>query len=300
MQRMFFLLALLLFPAVSEAGGFRGVQVFAAMADAFNAPSPLDVYPKLSACDRTLMLLDKVPYPAMAVLWGSFGDNPECLARFIRKFRDRPHLLQIHFSNETCRPGRAKPPRTCLEGDFLPTTSVADLNRLLATLDTATLDAVTKRTREIAVVVDEINSANTHILLSIGLEDQYSPQAAVVLETHIRNSGWRFGLSRNRVNGQIGVAMSGWMETHVAAGARRPREVKGPYCIYGEDGNTTNLRTSKEVLNKYADCLVVLLWQQWWQNFPPPNGVFIPPRERQFEVLEYDILELGPLLEKAP
>ena len=298
MRLAIFVFFILLTATPSLAGGFRGAQVFAAMSDRFNEPSPWDVSPRKSACDRLLEMLAPVPYPAMAVLWGTFGDNPACLERFIRTFRDRPHLIEIHFSNETCR--RSNGARPCLAGEFLPELNVAQLNAALERLDSGALGAIFQRTQSISTLMDEIYSHNTHIILSIGLEDQYSQFAAIVMELHIRNSGWRYGLSRNHVNGKVFPALSGWVETHAAAAARRPPLVRAPLCIYGEDGNTVSLKHTKEVLKKYANCLVVYAWRQEWQNFPPPNGAFIPPRDRFFEIFDADVEALGALLATAP
>ncbi len=98
-------LALLAVPSNANAEPYVGLSAFAAMNPSF-------------PCNDWLGTLQegtrRVSKPAMAIVWGTFGSNGACVQRFLTQNRDRPHLLEIHFSNQTCLKYRR-----CATGELL-------------------------------------------------------------------------------------------------------------------------------------------------------------------------------------
>jgi len=286
---MRFLLPLLLFlaPSLSEAGGFRGVAALSAMSPIF-------------PCDELMATLKGVPFPAVAVLWGTFGNDKSCLIRFLDANKTRPHALQIHFSNEACRRNNR-----CLAGEIRPTASVPIYNSYILGSPWVLALEIDTRMREIVDFVDAHKNENTTLVLSIGLEDNYTSASAQQLERMLRGY-WPYFISRNPVNGKALVpSLNNIIESH------DPMELKlpGPGCVFSEDGNSTSERLTRERMRRYRNCFMVLAWRRSWQNFgradcasckEPKTTVFIPPQERKFKMLAKDRLIINRILRAAP
>ena len=129
-------------------------------------------------CAAALEALNGLPNPAIAVLWNTFGTNNDCLAEYLTRFSDRPHVLEVHISNQVCMRRRS-----CGPSELLPGINSAQYNRLLENRDPATISKLERRISEIAAFVALHRNPTTTVLLSAGLEDDYSSQAySVVLE----------------------------------------------------------------------------------------------------------------------
>jgi len=250
--------------------GFRGIAVFAAMSDKF-------------PCERALKLLQGVPYPAMSVLWGTFGDDYSCMVEFLERFKGRPHMLQIHMLNGPCRRNRR-----CLSGEVAPTLSVGEFNRQLENRNGPLFRQLADRVGAISAFVDSHINHNSVVVLSLSLEDNFTPRAASRLRDFVSRR-WRHYISRNRVSG---VTPIGIMESHDLY-----QDYPGRMCIVNEDGNPTSEESSRKMLARYDHCLAVFLWRHEWQNFPPPRrGVFIPPKRRGFHVTNEHLVGIGEIL----
>lgn len=222
------------------------------------------------------------------MVWGTFGKDPSCVINFLEKFHDRPHLLQIHFSNETCRRDRS-----CLEGEIANGATVYWYNRYLAENPQPIYREVLDRIQEIRAFVDEHKNSNTALLLSLGLEDNYTAQAARNLEALLRPS-WPYLINRNPVRNDA-IVTNKFLEAH------DPRKaLRGPWCIFSEDGNRSSLTALKSRLKAYRHCIVVFAWRRNWQNAEPRERRFVPPRSRKFYFTAKDRRDVRYLLRRAP
>lgn len=233
----------------------------------------------------------------LAVLWSTFGSDTACLTRWARRMQqlDVPHLLEIHLSNETCR--RAKN-RKCSDAELSPTLSVAEYNRALAARSAKVIEPLRARIVEIAQVVSAFNTPTLELILSTGLEDNYSREAyAVVLETVRAN--WPHKVVRNPVGALRDTAKLGadYLEIHGVS----PEFSANEPCIANLDGvdivfphrqSPTRERVSWNAVKNYVRsyqprCRVTFFWSAPWQGLFSDR--FPNPSERTFKVSEADI-----------
>ena len=144
-----------------------------------------------------------------ATLWGTWGEPLSFIGQFIEWAGNRHQLVVIHCSNECAR-------RTGRAGkQIAPDLGVAAYDKALRKGDAAVLKLVEKRFARVAAQVLPLVHINTKIVLSVGLEDNLSDEAAAVLMTHatfaLPNSTWK--IARSRMGGQHKVA-SEWTECH--------------------------------------------------------------------------------------
>src|SRR4051812_2459540 len=66
---------------LAEEIRYRGVSSYSAMAPNF-------------PCSRFLQIAERAKNPALAILWKTFGDSPECARQFFQRFKDRPTFLE--------------------------------------------------------------------------------------------------------------------------------------------------------------------------------------------------------------
>lgn len=276
------LLATAVPPAFAQQ--FRGVASFAAMHPGFPCDRWLTIYGE--ALRRKPDLL-----PAMAVLWGTFGDDLTCMKRFAAVFADRPHVIQVHFSNGPCRRNQR-----CGEGEFFPEWSEREYNRRLESGDFIALGGVHWRMLEIEAAAKVVENANTRWLVSWELESNLTPHAAAVWEAHYRTLVG-LGLLRSfalvaNPHRYAWVGGAEFYETHSTSGRCRA----GRGCVANEDGRYgQTVRKSMAFLKRYRDAAVVFLWRDRHQGLKGASS-FTAPKRRSFEVTDRDIVELGKLL----
>lgn len=253
-------LLLLLFPNTLNAQQYKGVAAFAAL-----NPN----YP----CDALLNTLSNVHYPATSILWENFGNDPSCVSRFLNKFKDRPHVLQLHFTNEACRRKN-----TCFDNLFLGS-SVNAYNKKLEAIAPETEDAIQARVSQIVNFLEPLRNPNTKIILSTGLEDNLSLWGYRNL-ARVMKQNWPFELNRNRHTGGRSLFYVDYEEFHSAKGKPRNKA-----CIANEDGNSHTSKQSKKFFKRYARCSVLLLWRGRhqgrignWKNLNPKNSFFYYPQ----------------------
>lgn len=270
-MRSLFLFCFLVLPSVVYAQEYRGVAAFAAM-------NPR--YP----CEQLLRTLDRVKRPAIAILWENFGDDPVCVQRFTDRYHDRPHLLQIHFTNEACRRKRS-----CFK-NFHAEAGIGDYNRLLEGMPEATRTEVIERLNKIIAFIESVRTPNTRVVLSVGLEDNLSNLAYENLVSVIR-ANWPFELSRNRHTGGRSLLFADFEEKHSARG--RPGRLA---CIANEDGNDHGKSQSKKFLKRYRACAAVFLWRGRHQGrvgkWRGKN-----PEDRDFRFPDRDVKTLADVLD---
>ena len=250
--------------------GFRGGQFFAMLSPRF-------------PCERALTIVNAARFPAVAVLWGTFGDDVSCVRSFMEMNRHRPHLVEIHFSNESCRrKGR------CLEGEFFPKLSVPDYNHALKS--GALIPDIDSRVMAIRRAIEPWMNDFTFLALSTGLEDNFSPGTFQAAYTQIR-AAWPWTIIRSTVFRVAKIdGYSGLLETHIV-----DLGIKAP-CVFGEDGNRLSDEQSRILLKKHKSCAAYFLWWRSWQNTEADENRFIAPRLRSFEIRASTIRPLQQIL----
>lgn len=243
----------------------------------------------------------------MSILWKTF-DIPGrslCAQRFLHRYRDKAHTLQIHFSNESARRSNR-----LYSYEFAPHLNVARYNRALANQSRAILKRIAQRASSITSFLDENAGVHTETVLSTGLEDNYTNKAYRILYREIKKSiPSHVLISRNPVgSNEKAFSLSGadFIELHGLS----PRFSGGARCIASLDGHRIDfdgrdLRgVSQGVLElpqvsswvrrfREGGCLVFL----WW---PGPQGRgearFIEPRRRDFRIYRSDVSAMNKII----
>lgn len=183
--------------------GYQGVSMFALL-------SPHVTQEQLKRWKNSVM---GSPKPAIAILPGSFGWKWKnlyfILDGFVKKKKD--FLCEIHFVNGASRrkAGRLH------SGDLFPQDSVAQFNKRLETMSPATKQEILKRVHKITKAV-AIYHNKGKILLSMGLEDNYTRAAALNLWDVLRTAWPVTDLVRCPVTGNPDITRppAAWFEQH--------------------------------------------------------------------------------------
>lgn len=251
---------------------FRGLASFAAMHKEFPCGRWLTPYRDIP--------VDSDTAPTMSVLWGTFGEDLGCIKEFLKLFEGRPHLLQIHFSNEACRRNER-----CKEGEFERHLGVDSYNRELSRghLDSA----VRRRLDSISHSILPLLGPYSELVISRGLEDNLSESAAAawtrVYREHELGS---FPLVASAHAGARNVADI--QEYHSET---PPRGLAVP-CIANEDGNFgQDAAQSRRFAQAYSRCNTVLFWRENLQGLADGRA-WEPPRDREFTLSDSEIQEM--------
>jgi hypothetical protein len=268
MKKLF--LAFLLFPSIASAQ-YVGLSAFAARNSRF-------------PCDAMLNIVANARYPAISVLWDSFGDDNTCLIRFLTAFRDRPHLIQIHPWNNVALRNRSTEPQMVFHR-----LSKDRFNRLLEARDPGTIFALQTRLAEMVNFVNAHGSIHTQCLISTGLEDNYTPKAFETAALVVR-SVWPYLINRNPVGGRGGKQGMVWfLERH----GRSPHAE-----VVNEDGAVNSLAQTKRILDGNKGALARFVWRPDHQGRVHDNKATYPRANREFEISARDERELGALLSR--
>lgn len=256
---------------------YSGVSAFAAM----NHNFPFEAF---------LATSDFAPQPALAVLWGTFGDStPESTARFkqfTERYKNKPHLIEIHPINNTAIRNKKQ-----FEGEPFPQFDISRFNKALEANDPATLATVTQRIQEIRSVIEEVRNENTYLVMTSGLEDDYTAKAFQNIYNEMIKT-WPYFLIRS------GSAYGSF-----------PREAHGKDATAGgsvvfvnEDGYISSLSQSKKFVERNKSAICTLLWRPAHQGRSPVTNNFPAgsPRDRTFTWTAEDVVSLGLLLGPLP
>jgi len=271
----------------SASAGEAGVAFFA-------MPSP--TFP----CDRALEVFEEGSPLALAILWSTFGEDAVCLKKWFELRKNEPHFLEIHPTNETCRRST-----DCEDCEITPHLAVREYNVRLAARDPKILEPLTKRIQAIAEIVKPYVSGGNEIVLSTGLEDNFSAEAyAVVLET-VR-AAWPYKVVRNPVLKlrSANHLTADYLELH----GDTPVFPDGVACIANLDGVDMQFdhrrailadRVSPDAVVQYLKrykerCRVAFLWSAPWQGIHTQR--FVRPSQRKFIVDDRDLSEVSKLL----
>lgn len=269
MRRALLVLTLLIGAEVQAEEGYRGLSAFAAMNEKF-------------PCDRYLAIVNQSERPAMSVLWGTFGFDPRCVMAFTASNAHRPHLVQVHISNETCRRNRV-----CGAGELMGHLNVRKYNKSLQFPQYDVIKALVERVEEIKSFIGWMGNPNTTWVLGTGLEDNYSNGAYNIVEFVVRRH-WDGLISRNPLKGRARGGAE-FLEKHGNGASFR-----GAPCIANEDGARNNLSKSRVFMRKHAGCFASYLWRESHQG--RINGKWVPIEARDYVIPDEDLAGLGALL----
>lgn len=259
-------------------------------------------------CNAALKVFDGVKVPAVAVLWRSFDTHALCLQQFLKRFKDKPHIVEIHFSNEAGRRNKR-----LAKYEFLSGKSVANYEHDLRVRDPVTIEAIRSNTDDIIKFIDAFGSINSSFIVSTGLEDNFSDEAWRVVAVTIRNQlPARHLLIRSPLRSYEKDSdsndISNAIELHSDRLEWLARE-RTNYCIANLDGtdidfasgrfsreNTINIATVPYYIqfNQFAKCLTFL----WWVGPQAGSSKFIEPRRRSFRIRSQDVHLINRLLRK--
>lgn len=233
-------------------------------------------------CDRFLAIVNQSPKPAMSVLWGTFGSSPSCVAAFVASNAHRPHMVQIHFSNETCRRNR-----NCQDGELHGELSVKAYNQTLEHPRFDVITSIVERAEQIKAFAHQFGNANTTWVLGAGLEDNYSNTAYSVVEFILRKH-WGGIISRNPLKGRArgGAEL---LEKH----GKKPT-FGGQPCIANQDGSQGSYSSTRAFIKKYRMCAASFIWRSAHQG--RPGNHWVPIEERIYVIPDEDIANLGAIL----
>lgn len=251
-------------------------------------------------CDEFLTMFEDVKQPAVSVLFGTFGSSLRCLDKFTDKFRDRPHLVQFHFSNEAGRRNNRLG-----EGEFLPHLSVGKYDAALIAMKPGTKDAIIERVQMIRITSRLISQDNTAFILGIGLEDNLSTLAAREL-ARVIGLVWDYEMSRNPLETDEGLP--DFLVSYIERHGVQPEFGSTP-CIANPDGVSVegnlgrfgyvpriSIPEFRVYLQENLCCKAVFGWTAEMQGL---TNQFMPPMRRQFIVSSVLASQLALELELA-
>lgn len=255
------LVVLILFSSPALAEPFVGLSAFSGLSLTF----PCDDYVETAKLPKS---------PGMAVLFGTFGKDWSCVEAFVDAVQDRPHLLEVHLSNETCR--RRTGGRFCDVGELNRGDSVSGFSRRLESKDKRLTRDVIRRVRAIRGSVERVRAPSTVPALSTGLEDNYTAGAYRYILSLIRRE-WPYAIVENPVGNPRGGA--DLVEYH---GLRSPPSNRR--SIYNNDGTELSLRALLELYERSQPGLFGLFyWDGTLQGLRDGSG-FIPVSERRYRL----------------
>jgi hypothetical protein len=270
------LVLLVLLFASSASAEYRGFSSFAALNSRF-------------PCDKFLRISSAIPKPSMVVLFETFGDDWSCVKRFTEKFHDKDHVLQIHFSNETCR----SPTRICGKGELFRSKSWADVNLLLTRPSSSTRKKLVQRVDKLHLRVSTVAGRKTQVVVTTGLEDRYGREARKFMFNFLEKSFPQFVITTNPVGSSYANALDTYLELHGV------RPDFGPYqpefCIYNPDGDELTVQQARDARTRYGNCFINYLWTERAQGIRP-DGRFVDPLRRRFRILNWEVAKYRELL----
>jgi len=140
-------------------------------------------------CKVSNFVAKHYPKPHLGYLDHTFGTKARCIKKFLQIAKSKPHTLKVHISNEVCR----RKPGSCQPGiDFLSNLSVDQYNQALEQGNKKILKQIRKKARKLRLDHQSWGNSNTKLLISTGLESQFSSQKAyqAVVNQFIK-AGWK-------------------------------------------------------------------------------------------------------------
>ena len=262
---------------------FRGVSTYGLLNKNFNK---INKRTGRSSCDNLLYALETADAPGISIAWGGFADPKKrdfsCLIRFLDKFQDRPHLVQTHIEFGPCR----RNAKHC-RGRGVPfdsgRTDSGDLNKILSEKRPQHVSVIQNYAADILDVMEAYKNPNTHLWLSLGVEDNFSDKAYAGMLSMLKPV-WPYTFTRNPVgnNKSQGHKGSRYKEYHTAGAI--PSSTNS--CIYNNDGvhvdfpGVTKIDDHKTMsyddfigaYKKSNHCAAIFVWEAFSQGYSNADG----------------------------
>ena len=232
-----------------------------------------------------------VKQPCTALLYTSFGKKKRTLKKWLELVKLRDSVLEIHFSNEAGRRNN-----NLQRGEFLRRLSVGKYNYKLEHKNKRLLKKIRKRTRKLKKLIDKVMpcESKTRVIISTGLESQFTHKAHKVLVSTIKKEWPGVLLVHNPVNDAsvfygadlkevhgIGDSYSNAKQTIINMDGISVLAEPGERYAYQYEIDETKKEFEKELKKSpYA----IMLWtasSQGLQNVDfGGRGDWLPPRKR--------------------
>lgn len=202
---------------------------------------------------------ENIEYPAIAILYGTFGYSKKGIKAFCAAFADRKHLIECHISNECSR-------RTGRQGNqILPNLNVAGYqNWLEHQLPVLRRKPIKERVDEVLAFLKPVTNSNTIITLSPGLESDLHGQALDILNSMVLK------MSQKKIvysaNGSAdGLHGANFLESHSI--------YPSPTCAYwNNDGTSIAFHDGED----FAPCVQMNTYlESFRKNWSTKKAVFI-------------------------
>lgn len=259
------------------------------------------------------MAMEGAENPALAFVWNTFGrtnaEGTKDIVKFLNTRPNRPHLLEIHMTNQSCYKNLGKEGRQCGAGELVQGIDFQEFNRRILSNGRKGQRLRSKIQRRAAnirqwvdteVLPEAVNPGNVAVLLSTGLEDQYDRDVYRKIVELVEASGWASGsIVRNPLVNRGAVGPDRYAEFHPGTRALANSDDFKPYpnrgCIANLDGVSTpgpagpnvpviNANEAKAFIRRHRRCLAVLLWNEPSQGSSSGKT----PRERTFTISNED------------
>lgn len=257
-----FLSSLLLLSSEALAGPqFKGFSAYAAL----NSKFPCGQLLRITKCSNR---------PAIAVLINTFGTDFACVNRFIQESYPKPHFIEFHLTNETCR-WKGK----CLKEEILHKASYKTINRLIEAKDPRFIDPFIERIELVLSSVEKTDQ--TRLAISLGLEDRYSTKAAKTLY-HIARANWPYKIIRSPLLGGnwVGPMLEELHSEPFSFGNKAK-------CVYNPDGVELSHKRLSSDFNRFRSCFSRFLWTHASQGLTGP--AWVHPFTRTFKVSDREV-----------
>lgn len=249
-------------------------------------------------CNRFREILREANRPAIAMLFDTFGKDNSCLKAFLDESiqAGKKPIVQVHFSNEAGRRNDFLD-----EFDFQADLNKSEYNKLLEKMSPMTKKIIAQRVQSILKLFEPYEG-NVELLLSTGLEDNFSDKAWSNLYQEIR-AEWPFEIVRNRVRRSKSwePPQGVWEEAHRYKAVVR----ENTKCVLNGDGQDLKFlpnsgmtfmglapsgvqRTLNWIERGVENDCIMFMWAAKWQGYF--KGKQVPkPLQRKFKVDAKDV-----------
>jgi len=260
---------MLLSAADASAAPYKGYSAFAATSNNF-------------PCSRYLHVANKARKPVMSVLYGTFGYSFSCVNKFIRRVRNKRHMVQVHIDNwPRRRTGQLK------SGEIFPNYGVRAYNKLI---EAGFVDPRYEK-RILHILSSVKKSRKTRLVITTGLEDNLTPAAYKRVYETIRKH-WPYEIARNPLDPYQPIAPARFGEYHgvQCLPIQRP-------AICNQDGDAADTGSEDERFNEQCSRRgsVCIFWRPEAQGIYD-SSIFIEPWFRTFTIPSWHLIRYGRLL----
>ncbi len=231
-------------------------------------------------CNRYLTIAKKAKSPAMTVLLSTFGNDLTCVSKFLTTFKRKPHLLQIHLSNETCRRHIGR----CTKEEITPTLTTTPYNKALQRGNLKIKRAIQNRVLFVKDKILPLTNKRTKVIVSTGLEDNYNNKAYVKVLSYVKEVLSKTNITRSPVADRCYLLNgANYCELHSTNSNFNNSSGKLYPCIWNNDGNINSTYDQLKLFHKFRKCSVLFSWEPTSQG--RGNGAkYLEPSRRSFTI----------------